>query len=289
MLDARRMDDSSTLTIAAAQPPVTCDATLNGTAIRALMRRARQQGAYLVQFPEGALSGYAGQAKDHFAGWNVDWTMLRRELDKTAALAGELGLWVILGSNHRLSGEHRPHNSLYVISDQGRIVDRYDKRYLSHTEITRFYTPGFTPSVLDIAGFKLGLALCIEINFPEMFLDYLHRGVDCVLFSTFSEDPMFAVIAQGHAATMSQWVSVSVPAQCSTAMPTGIIGPHGGWLARCAPDGTADLVCATLDRDAPELRIAVQHARPWRTTARDGAIYRQRRVDDPRSHNRTEG
>ncbi|MEU1395441.1 carbon-nitrogen hydrolase family protein [Micromonospora zamorensis] len=287
MLDVRRMDDSSNLTIAAAQPPVTCDATLNGTAIRALMRRARQQGAYLVQFPEGALSGYAGQAKDHFAGWNVDWTTLRRELDTTAALAGELGLWVILGSNHRLSGEHRPHNSLYVISDRGRVVDRYDKRYLSHTEITTFYTPGFTPIVLDIAGFKLGLALCIEINFPELFLDYLHRGVDCVLFSTFSEDPMFAVIAQGHAATMSQWVSVSVPAQCSTAMPAGIIGPHGGWLARCASDGSADLVCATLDRDAPELRIAVHHARPWRVTARDGAIYRQRRVDDPRSHNRT--
>ncbi|MFI7511741.1 carbon-nitrogen hydrolase family protein [Micromonospora aurantiaca] len=277
----------STLTIAAAQPLVTCDAARNGAAVRTLMHRAHHQGAQLVQFPEGALSGYAGQAKDHFAGWHVDWSTLRRELDQTAALAGELGLWVILGSNHRLSGAHRPHNSLYVISDQGHIVDRYDKRYLSHTEITTFYTPGFTPTVLDIAGFKLGLALCIEINFPELFLDYLQQGVDCVLFSTFSEDPTFAVIAQGHAATMSQWVSVSVPAQCSNAMPAGVIGPHGAWLTRCTSDGTPDLACATLDRDTPELRIALHAARPWRATARDGAIYRQRRVDDPRSHDRT--
>nr|WP_240033288.1 nitrilase-related carbon-nitrogen hydrolase [Micromonospora globbae] len=97
--------------MAAAQPPVTCDAALNGAAVRALMRRAHQHGAQLVQFPEGALSGYAGQAKDHFAGWNIDRTSLRQELDHTAALAGELGLWVILGTNHRLGGGHRPHNS----------------------------------------------------------------------------------------------------------------------------------------------------------------------------------
>ncbi|MET7949771.1 hypothetical protein [Micromonospora sp. NPDC005324] len=58
-------------------------------------------------------------------------------------------------------------------------------------------------------------------------------------------------------------------------------------LVQSSPDGTPGLVCATLDRDAPELRVAVHHARPWRVTARDGTIYRQRRVDDPRSHDRT--
>ncbi|WP_091636430.1 carbon-nitrogen hydrolase family protein [Micromonospora peucetia] len=275
------------MTIATAQPPVTCDPAANGTAIRTLMRQAHERGAALVHFPEGALSGYAGQAKQHFSAWNVDWTLVRQELDATRVLAAKLGLWVIVGSNHRLSDGHRPHNSLYVISHRGDIVDRYDKRYLSHTEITDFYTPGFTPTTLDIGGYRFGLSLCIEINFPEVFLDYLHRGVDCVLFSTFSHDPIFDVIARGHAATTNQWISVSVPAQCSTAMPAGIIGPHGAWLTQCTSDGNTDLTFATLDRNAPELRIALHAARPWRATARDGSIYQQRRVNDPGSRDRT--
>ena len=280
---------AETLTIAAAQPPVTCEPAVNGTVIRDLMRRAHDHGARLVHFPEGALSGYAGQDKQHFTGWHIDWVPVRRELAAIRALAAQLGLWVVLGSNHHLTGGNRPHNSLYVISDRGDIVNRYDKRYLSHTEITGFYSPGFVPVTIDVDGYRFGLALCIEINFPEVFLGYLHRGVDCVLFSTFSDDPIFDVIARGHAATTNQWISVSVPAQCSTAMPAGVIGPDGAWLTRCATDGSTDLACVTLNRNAPELRIALHAARPWRATARNGSLYQQRRVDDLRSHDRTVG
>lgn len=38
---------------------------------------------------------------------------------------------VVLGSAHRLSGAHKPHNSLYVLSDAGKIVERCDKRFCS--------------------------------------------------------------------------------------------------------------------------------------------------------------
>src|SRR5208283_2672557 len=43
----------------------------------------------------------------------------RDELAATVALAGELRLWTVLGSIHRLTPPHRPHNSLYVISNRG--------------------------------------------------------------------------------------------------------------------------------------------------------------------------
>lgn len=48
---------------------------------------------------------------------------------------------MVLGSAHRLTPPHWPHNSLYVIYDAGRITDRYDKRFCSYTETTQFYTP----------------------------------------------------------------------------------------------------------------------------------------------------
>jgi hypothetical protein len=61
-------------------------------------------------------------------------------------------------------------------------------------------------------------------------------------------------------------------------MPSAIIGPDGSQAAT---------ICATLDRDAPEFHIAVNLARPWRAEANQGDISRSRRVDDPRSEDRT--
>ena len=113
-----------------------------------MMREAATAGARLVQFPEGMLSGYAVEQVQDWA--EVDWPGVRQELEAVAALARELSLWVVLGSAHPLTSPHRPHNSLYVISDEGLLVDRYDKRLCSHTEITRPSPP--TCSAPDWSG-----------------------------------------------------------------------------------------------------------------------------------------
>lgn len=113
--------------------------------------------------------------------------------------------------------------------------------------------------------------------------------MDCVLFSTFSQDPIFDVLARGHAAANGLWISVAVPAHCSWAMPCGVIGPHGYRLASAATELQPGIVFADLDRDDPALDIALNKARPWRQTARAGALYQARRVDgDPRSTNHSE-
>ncbi|MDQ0910064.1 putative amidohydrolase [Streptomyces canus] len=54
------------------------------------------------------------------------------------------------GAPHPLTRPHRPHNSLYVVSDTGKLVGRYDKRYLSHTEVSYLYTPGTAPLVFEV-------------------------------------------------------------------------------------------------------------------------------------------
>ncbi|RKN12899.1 carbon-nitrogen hydrolase family protein [Streptomyces radicis] len=275
--------------IAVAQSPVTCDPLVNGVAVRELMVAARETGARLVHFPEGAISGYPSgtEAKQALAGWSIDWAAVQNQLELTAKAAADLGLWAVVGSSHRLTPPNRPHNSLYVISDGGQLVGRYDKRRCSHTEITDWYSPGFAPLTFDVDGFRFGSALCIEVNFPELFIEYRELGVDCVLLSSFSDDPVFGVLARGHAAAHTYWVSVSVPAQCSAAMPSGVTGPHGSWLGRCPADGTAALACVDLDRSDPSLDTALNKARPWRESARVGRIYEARRVADPRSTDRT--
>ncbi|MBL7252763.1 carbon-nitrogen hydrolase family protein [Paractinoplanes lichenicola] len=280
------MAATRSLRIGVAQTEITTDPAANGEAIRAAMRQAAQQGARLVHFSEGALSGYVGPAKAYYAGWNIDWAPVTEELRATMALAAELGVWVVVGGNHRLSGEHRPHNSLWVINDRGEVADRYDKRWVSYSEITGFYTPGDHACTFEVDGFRFGCLICIEVNFPELWMEQRALGVDCVLFSTYSEDPIFEVLARGHAAANGFWVSIAVPTSCAPAGSSAVIGPHGYVLRQARTDGS-EVICVDLDRAEPALDVALNKARPWRETARAGHIYAAKRVTDPRSADRT--
>jgi predicted amidohydrolase len=237
------------ITIATAQGYISADVRENGEEIRRLMRQARQEGASIIHFPEGALSGYTkSQIKD----WDqVDWDALLSEKRRVAECARELGLWVVVGCNHRLTPPHRPHNSLYVISAQGEVVTRYDKQFCSHTEITRFYSPGRGCCVFEVEGWRFGCALCIEIQFAELFLQYAEIGVDVMLFSSYSEDAMFGIQAQGYAASHNYWFSVSVPAQVSHALSSRLIGPNGEVQRAVAP-AVSGLVLNELDAGGAE-------------------------------------
>ena len=271
------------ITVAAAELPITGDARNNGERVRELMRRASLEGVRLVHFPEGMLSGYA---KNPIQDWSeVSWSAVREELEAICALAAELRLWVVLGSAHPLTPPHRPHNSLYVISDEGRVVSRYDKRFCSHAEITRFYSPGFDPVVVEIDGFRFGFAICIEVNFSSVFTEYEKLGVDCVLLSAYPIDSIFFTKACAHAAINCYWVSVSVSLDCADFVGSAVIGPDGQVQSRVDPN--TGLAIAEIDRSAPEFDIPLNKARPWRTLAATSPTYYQsHRVDDRRSTDR---
>lgn len=203
-----------------------------GKAVRALMRQAREQGGRLIQFPEGAICGYVSEPLA--AGPE----MVRRQLELTARLAWELGLWVVAGTVHNLTPPHWPHNNLYVTSDRGRLAGRYDKRTSSYTELTSRYSPEFELLVVEAGGFRFGCVLCIEVSSRRS------SPATATAVSSASCSPrspktrFFEVIARERAAAYTSWVSISVPAQYSTAMPVAVIGPHGYPLARCPAGGT---------------------------------------------------
>ncbi|MEV6923723.1 hypothetical protein AB0M46_04295 [Dactylosporangium sp. NPDC051485] len=66
-----------------------------------------------------------------------------------------------------------------------------------------------------------------------------HLAADIDLFCTFSEDPVFEVIAHGHAAMNGFWVSIAVLAQCAPAAPSAVLGPHGHVLRHARSAGSA--------------------------------------------------
>jgi predicted amidohydrolase len=269
--------------IAIAQMPITGDARVNGHKVRELMREAAAGGARLIQFPEGALSGYA---KNPIQNWDeVDWQVVREELYAIILLAAQLKIWVVLGSAHPLTPPHWPHNSLYIISDRGQIINRYDKRICSATEVSRFYTPGSEPVIFDVDGFRFGCIICVEINFPTLFMEYDQLGVDCLLLSAYPIDKIFYTKAVAHAAIHNYWIALSVPSQCTPLMMSGLIGPDGLPLKHMKTD--QGLVIERMDKNAPELDIALNKARPWRSGIATNQSYKTRHLDDPRSTNRT--
>jgi len=260
----------------------------NAQAIRKQMHAASKAGVRLIQFHEGAFSSYPSKRLMSSTGpdtlgeadWSkVAWDVLEEELLSVRSLAKELKLWLVVGSVHRFSGKHRPYNSLYIISDNGEIVERYDKRLISNTEVSYMYTPGKKPVTFTIDGWTFGCVICIEINYPELFMQYEQLNVDCVLFSTYSEDPMFGIEAQGHAASNSYWVTFSPPVQGAKAVPAGVIAPNGQWIDQAKND-KPQIVVVDLDPTSVEAEEAIKYRRPWRRVARDGAIYRDRHIID---------
>jgi predicted amidohydrolase len=249
--------------------------------IRELMRAAHAAGARVVHFTECATGvphkrAMSSTGPDQIgpADWTrLDWAALRAELDAIARLAGELGIWTVLGSVHRLTPPNRPYSSLYVISDDGRLVTRYDERMLSNTKVSFLYTPGKAPVMFEVDGVRFGCLLGMEVHFPELFDEYEKLGVDCVLFSSTGGAPggdeAFTTEARAHASINNYWVSVAMSGR------SGIVAPDSRWLA----ETEAGLAVADLDESTAE--VAVLQARPWRRTAR-GGLYEPYRVSDPR-------
>src|SRR5438270_215491 len=115
------------LRVATCQFDVKGDIAHNRRAILRQMEQAARRGADVAHFSEACLSGYAGV--DIFSHESIDWDRLTAATHDVMAAARELGLWVLLGSAHRLSDGVKPHNCVYVINAKGNIVDRYDKRF----------------------------------------------------------------------------------------------------------------------------------------------------------------
>ena len=274
---------SASLRIAIAQPTISANIRQNGRTARHLIESAAIGGAHVIQFPEGLMSGYA---KEQVQDWDdVDWDTLKEEIHEICVLAARRDLWVILGSAHPLTPPNRPHNSLYIISNRGQVVQRYDKQYCSNTELASFYTPGSQPVVFELGGFRLGCAVCIEVNFPDLFATYERYGVDCMLLSAYPIDSIFATKARAHAAINCYWIAISVPAQAANLVRSQLIGPNGNLLIH-VPDG-GELLIGEINPMDPQFDIALHKARPWRSSANEGTIYRNRFVEDPRSSNRT--
>ena len=178
--DVSSVGESGQLNVATCQFPVSSDISENATWIRKQLREAAEQDAQIIHFSETALSGYAGVDQPDMS--DYDWNLHAIELKSILELARKLKVWVVLGSVHRLTEGHKPHNSLYVINDQGEVIDRYDKRFCTSGDL-RHFSPGDHFVTFDVHGVRCGLLICYDIRFPELYREYSKRGVRLMFHS----------------------------------------------------------------------------------------------------------
>jgi nitrilase len=106
-----------------------------------------------------------------------------------AGTARELGLWLVAGTVPlRLPGDAaRTAAACLVFDADGRRVARYDKIHLFDVAIpgrderyeeSASVRPGTTPVCVDTPAGRLGLAVCYDLRFPELFRRLLDLGAE---------------------------------------------------------------------------------------------------------------
>jgi len=229
------------LKIATCQFAVGKNIRRNTRQICEFLHKAKKAKADIVHFSECALSGYVGTDFPNFEGY--DWDLLRGETEKIMSLAGKLSLWVVLGSTHRLTPDknirgqaepNKPHNSLYLINPQGKIVDRYDKRFCTKGDLRRL-TPGDHFVYFTINKVKCSLLICFDLRFPEIYRELYKQKVNCVFQSFYNarqKGPsvhtyIMRQTMQAHAATNHFWISMSNASGYYSPYPSCFIQPDG--------------------------------------------------------------
>jgi predicted amidohydrolase len=241
----------STLKIATCQFAVGSSIKRNSAQVQKYLRRAKMLKADIVHFSECALSGYVGTDFANFDGY--DWWLLKNESEKILALAGNLKLWVVLGSTHRLTEPNKPHNSLYLISPEGKIVDRYDKRFCTTGDLRRL-TPGNRFVNFTVNGVKCSLLICFDLRFPEIYRQLYKQGVHCILQSFYNARQTGSSVhthimrqtMQCRAATNHFWVSMSNPSGYYAPYPSCFIQPDGR-IVRQLKNNRAGIMVNTVD------------------------------------------
>jgi len=220
------------LKVATCQFAVSASIKRNANCMGAFLREAKKAGAEIVHFSECALSGYVGTDFPNFEGY--DWDRLKQETLGVMALAGDLGLWVVLGSTHPLTPPNKPHNSLYLIDPEGKIADRYDKRFGTPGDVRRL-TSGNRLVTFSLNGIKCSLLICFDLRFPELYRELYKQGVHCIFQSFYNarqsgpsvHTHIMRQTMQCRAATNHFWVSMANSSGYYAPYPSCFIQPDG--------------------------------------------------------------
>jgi deaminated glutathione amidase len=231
------------------------DVTKNLERTRALVGEAARAGAELVALPEN-FAFMGEEAGKREVAEHVEDGARGPITTALSAAAREHGVWIVAGGMPEASGDvARPYNTSLLVAPDGRIAARYRKIHLFDVDLpdgTKHLESGATsagsqPVVSDIetasARAKLGMTICYDLRFPELYRSLVGEGVRIVTvpaaFTLTTGKDHWHVLLRARA--IENQVFVLAPAQHGR-HPRGrttygkslIVDPWGDVLAQCA-------------------------------------------------------
>ena len=228
------------------------DLTIGLSQAEAALSAAGQMGASVLVLPEVWLPGY-NQPDIAPQALAADAPALGRLAD--AARSSRCAL--VLGYAEQADG--RIYNSALCIGSDGAILANYRKIQLYGPREKALYTPGTAHVCFDLAGQKVALLICYDIEFAPHIKALADQGVTLILCPTANMHPFTHVPrATIPAMAANHGVAIVYANYCGTegdlAYTGGsqIVGPHGEILAM-AGETPALLIADLPPRDTTRL------------------------------------
>jgi predicted amidohydrolase len=216
--------------------------------------RASGEGADILVLPEMALTGY-----------NIGAEAVRAVAEHEAG-AIEAALAAIARRNHigLVAGYPRPDgaggclNAARFVGPDGTTLARYAKTHLyGSVDRTQFVAgPALSP-VVELGGWRFGLAICYDIEFPELARSLALAGAEAILVPTANMSPYASIPTRLVPARAEEnAIYVAYANYCGGEAEFDYVGlscicaPSGDDLARAG--GGEEMLSADLDRVALE-------------------------------------
>lgn len=225
--------------------------------------RAASAGARLLTVPELFLTGYAIGERIAALAEPADGP----SAEAIARTAARHGLAICYGYPER-AGE-RLHNSAQLIGAGGERLLNYRKTHLFGEFEQRWFTPGQEPvaqvELDDLAGLRVGVMICYDVEFPENVRAHALAGTDLLLVPTAQMHP-FQFVAESlvPVRAFENQLYVAYVNRCGAEGEFEFIGrsclagPDG--ITRARAGQGAELVTADLD---PAFLAASRQANPY--------------------------
>jgi predicted amidohydrolase len=171
----------------------TCTPASQGAAleqITPLIRQAAAEGAQLIVTPEGSNLLQRDRALMLRALKPLEHDPFVHGLRK---LARELKVWILIGSALVARGpdtttEARAANRAVLIDSGGAVVTTYDKLHMFDVDLpngdryreSSLYEPGAEARLVDTPWGKLGLTICYDMRFPQLYRALAKAGADII-------------------------------------------------------------------------------------------------------------
>lgn len=179
-----RQQPGSEIRVAAIQMVSGMDVTANLDAAGRLIAQAARAGARLVVLPEN----FALMPADERARLAIVESDGGGPLQDFLATQAQVhGVWLV-GGTIPLAGAAagKLRSACLVLDDRGERVARYDKIHLFDVSLdngeqyreSQVFEHGESPAVLETPFGRVGLAICYDLRFPELFRHLLDQGAE---------------------------------------------------------------------------------------------------------------